>query len=246
MCLKNLSCTIYTAFRLSTPRLTISQRMGGSKWNRILWTGQPNRRPKIRDLSFTNNKCISTYYALFHDIHEILSLMRRSQLELATNIRSVSESMKNIRLHWLSQEDDNTERKEVIGVYGLLLEKEGAQSNIYIGSGSRLPNGSKERIEQQRRKILCPETLRDAYKDGYELNNIRVLCCLNSGSMKEDQGRLRNFIVILESVFTIIFNAIQESRKEYDFAFSFFHRFRSCFYHSSESHSLFIRFSSRF
>ena len=36
--------------------------------------------------------------------------------------------------------------------------------------------------------------------------------------MAQDESRLRTFIVALEGVFTMIFNAMQEWRKEYDFA----------------------------
>ncbi|KAI7155488.1 hypothetical protein KC349_g6957 [Hortaea werneckii] len=100
-----------------------------------------------------------------------------------------------------------------IGVYVVLLEKEGSRFKIYIGSGIGL-SGIYPRMYQYDRYESLPNRMYEAIRDGYEITHKGLLCW---SPLPKATTRLavRVLFRLLEATFTCVFWAMVSRQKHY-------------------------------
>lgn len=98
-------------------------------------------------------------------------------------------------------------------VYFQLLEKRGKRAQLYIGVGTGLSVGVRKRLRDYDRRISLPRFVRRSLRRGYKITHSGLLCWSDIPPVAEIFEVRARFLVI-ESVFTALFYACQQSRSE--------------------------------
>ncbi|KAK2742659.1 H(+)-transporting V1 sector ATPase subunit A [Onygenales sp. PD_40] len=142
----------------------------------------------------------------FYDLYDQLPLMFLSNLLptfTAPNPPAVGFFKSLPRLEELP-------KKQLWGIYCILMEKDGAPPKLYIGSGTDSTGGLPYRFKSYRSRagtaILC--RVRDALKNGYKVSNHHLSCWLPIPPARIVlKGRAR--LIAVQAMFTFLFFAIR-------------------------------------